>query len=336
MIPIKSTSHACTPPYRLPAHQLEKGESRAIYLALIGQHENNPLVVRFFADIFNSSIQAELNDIIKDINAFFSFEAVTISSRIILLLREHGIELSQNSEGLIKMVRLIKTTHKPERRMAITAVLTLSLPDDLTEIICSYDAQIKICRQTYGYIYEVLQSDDIAQKRLLIELAIAQNQTELLNEVFEEVKFHSGGLNLCGITLSGMNLTGLDLTNANLSCADLTGAILSRVDLSDSDLTNANLNSACLDCADLSHCNMTGTKLRHARLFLANLQYSNLTLADLAHADLNLANLHYSILYRCNLYHATMYRCALNEISLEFAETNHALYFTPVLSGPAT
>lgn len=333
---MKSSSQAGTPPCRLPAHHLEKGESRAIYLALIGQQENNTLVVRFFADIFNSSIQDEFNDIIKDINTCFSYEAVTISRQIIALLRDHGIELSQNSDGLIKMIRLIKTTHEAERRCVIETTLAPDLPGDLTDIICSYDAQIKICRQTYGYIYEVLNSDDRRQKRLIIELAIAQNQIDLLNEIFEKVKFHCGELNLCGLDLSGMNLTDLELTNTNLSCANLAGATLSRVDLSDSDLTNANLNSACLDCADLSHCNMTGTKLRHARLFLADLQYSNLTLADLTHADLNLANLHYAILYRCNLYGASMFRCALNEISLEFAETDNALYFTGLSSAPAS
>lgn len=336
MIPMQRSSHSSNPTFRMAAHHLEKNESRAIYLALTGQHDNIPLVVGFFADIFNSSIQDELNNIIKDINAFFSYEAVTISTQVIALLKEDGIELTQDSEGLIKMIRLIKTTHQAGRRTAINAVLMPHLPADLTNIICSYDAQIKICKQTYGHIYEVMNSDDRAQKRLLIELAIAQNQVGLLNDIFEEIKFHCGGLNLCGVDLSAMNLTNLDFTNTDLSFANLTSAVLSRVDLSDSNLTNANLSSACLECADLSHCNLTGAKLRHARLFMANLQYSNLTLADLGHADLNLANLHFAILYRCNLYHASMFRCALNEVSLEFAETGKALYFSGLSSAPST
>jgi len=317
----------------MPSRQLEGDVSRAIYHALIGKQEDNALIVNFFSEIFLRDIQLELNEIIRDINTHFYFEAVTINAKTISLLKEQGIELTQHSDGSIEMIRLIGIVHDTDRRNEIIGMFTPGLPADVIEMICSYDAKIKICRQSYNYIFEVMNSDNRLLKRQLIELAINQNQLDLLNEIFEEIKSLSGKLNLASTDLRGLNLRGLDLSFTDLSFATLTDADLAGVDLSGSDLTNANFNFACLEHTDLSNTNLTGAKLRFARLHRANLHYANLRLADLAYADLNFASLAYSVLYRCNLFRTRMLKTDLSHVDLQFTNISMSCCASAFLPG---
>jgi uncharacterized protein YjbI with pentapeptide repeats len=280
----------------------EQIDSNTIADILTDQRADNSTLINFLIDVFDHKIQSRVNEIITSINAASMYDVVVFNAQVISALADQGIELIQHRDNTIELQAITFASPDPRRQREIDRSLENVLPKEITSLVSSYDDQIKISIQNYELIHTAFTSADPALKRQIIHNSIAQKQVLFLNEVFEEIRFLHGALDLSLINLTGFKLNGFKLLKTNFSGANLSGADLTDADLSDCNLTNANLTLADLTRADLTRSDLTSANLYRAQLHQTDLYRTNLATANLRGTNMRTAMATFALLTQRQVY----------------------------------
>ncbi len=239
----------------------------AITDALSDQRCSDRCMAAIFKNAYLHHYQAELNQIIRAIEAQHGTGTVLISDNVKNLLAEDQINLTCCSDGTVQLEAITPVHTDLDRQRLINVSLGGILPDELCRLIGHYDADIRISADNKKEIVQILKYGDPAQKQALIAAASHQHAIPCFNTIFKELCAREiYPINLTHIDLSDLDLTGIDLSNANLSFANLRNTCLFGALLRDVRLVEACLNNANLAQADLS-----SSSLERARLIGANL-----------------------------------------------------------------
>lgn len=258
----------------------------AVSEVLADKSSPDQCLATIFENAFAHHYQAELNQIISNIETQHGAGTVLINTAVVRLLAEEQIDLLQNSDGSVVLEKIVMVEPDRHRHRAINSTLRAILPTALCELIGAYDEELAFCEANAVEIIAILESTDPLAKGLVFAAASHQDKISFLNEIVKAQFNQDKPLNLVGADLSNLNLTNINLTHANLAFANLRNCCLSFARLDYARLEYANLNNA-----NLSWANLFGVRLDHARLIGVNLCRADLNTAVLRQAFLFCANL---------------------------------------------
>jgi len=314
--------------------------SRSIVDDLSDPRTDSATIVGILMESFECGTLDAVNKIIKSVIKHTG--TFTVDPSVQDQLRDLDIDLSQNRDGTVRMIRHLRSTQSPARHQSISLGLAPFLPDDLINLVSGYDQRIEISTSNLPAIKEIILSDDWELKSQIIRDVIHQGKQSMLNAVFSEIR---GKLPLQHVDLSGLNLTGLHLQRvnfqyANLALTTLTGINLAGTSLEQANLTNAELQGARLGGADFHETNLTGANLTGAELTSCFLMSTDLTGANLSAANLSHVSIdNTSKLAGTNLCGAKLksaniaWGMNMSGANLNGADLSHAMLFRVTLAG---